>query len=331
MVQWQILGLTLCTTLGLGQMPASEPFIGEYTGLYQPDDLVQLTSRAFVVALGQDQYSVRIQVDSAEGDRDLIAFELRAQKQGDHLDMHGFFGGHDWQGRIDGESLVLSTTRYDAKFKLTKLQHRSPSAGLAPPKGAVVLLAFQPGSRPALTAWRNKEWPVHSDGSMEIPPNKGASNQSLREFGSIERLHIDFMLPLQAENRGSARGNSGIFLNDISYEVQLLDSFGRIPTTGDCGALYTVSAPRVNACYPPGVWQTFDISFQAPRLDDKGKTVKPARFTVVHNGIRIQDDVAVSRCTIGPDWPQKERGPIVLQNKAHPLRFRNIWLIEAAK
>ena len=55
-----------------------------------------------------------------------------------------------------------------------------------------------------------------------------------------------------------------MFLND-TYEVQILDSFGLVETSGDCGGLYNLKRPDVNASLPPLTWQTYDVEFRAPQ------------------------------------------------------------------
>ena len=48
----------------------------------------------------------------------------------------------------------------------------------------------------------------------------------------------------------------------------------------------------MNASLPPGEWQTYDIVFRRPPLS-QGRTagLAPARMTVIHNGILVQDNV----------------------------------------
>ena len=74
------------------------------------------------------------------------------------------------------------------------------------------------------------------------------------------------------------------------YELQVLDSYGnRTYPDGQAAALYGQYPPLVNASRPPGQWQTYDIVFRAPRFDAAGKLLRPARVTVLHNGVLVQD------------------------------------------
>jgi hypothetical protein len=63
---------------------------------------------------------------------------------------------------------------------------------------------------------------------------------------------------------------------------------------GDCGGIYNTAPPRTNASKSPGEWQVFQVSFQAPRFDAKGKKTANARFAkVIHNGVVIHENVEV--------------------------------------
>jgi hypothetical protein len=86
----------------------------------------------------------------------------------------------------------------------------------------------------------------------------------------------------------------------------------------------------VNASRPPGQWQTYDIVFHAPRFDRAGKLMSPAHVTVLHNGVLVQDDVALSGPTAHQARPPYEahaaKLPLMLQDHGNPVRYRNIWL-----
>lgn len=191
------------------------------------------------------------------------------------------------------------------------------------PSDAVVLFNGRDLSGWTGPGGRKPEWKV-VDGYMEVVP--GAGNIRTRsEFGDFQ-LHIEFMVPYMPENEGQHRGNSGVYLQG-SYEVQVLDSYGLASQTDDCGGIYDVSGPMVNACRPPGEWQTYDILFYAPRFDDDGKLTVAGRITVLQNGVWIQNNTRITDSTSGGiDRPLNGPGPLMLQDHACPVRYRNIWL-----
>jgi hypothetical protein len=134
------------------------------------------------------------------------------------------------------------------------------------------------------------------------------------------RVHVEFNV-----SKGS---NSGVYLMG-HYEVQILDSYGKKDKElkyGDCGGIYDTAPPRTNASKAPGEWQTFDITFRAPRFNASGKKVANARFVrVVHNGKVIHENVEVKRpTTSNMGGPEKPRGPIMLQGDHGPVAFRNL-------
>lgn len=132
---------------------------------------------------------------------------------------------------------------------------------------------------------------------------------------------------------GQNRGNSGVFFAGGRYEVQVLDSW-RNDTypDGQAAALYGQYPPLVNASRPPGEWQSFDIVFRNPRFDEDGALLAPARVTVFHNGVLVQDHVELTGPTAHNARPPYEAhepgGPISLQDHGDPIRFRNIWVRE---
>ena len=74
------------------------------------------------------------------------------------------------------------------------------------------------------------------------------------------------------------------------YEVQVLDSCqSKTYPDGQCAAIYGQSPPLVNACKPPGEWQSYDIIFESPRWNEQKELVKKAAVTVLHNGVVAQN------------------------------------------
>ncbi|HJW28500.1 MAG TPA: DUF1080 domain-containing protein, partial [Saprospiraceae bacterium] len=128
------------------------------------------------------------------------------------------------------------------------------------------------------------------------------------------------------------RGNSGIFLMG-RYEVQVLDSYqNRTYSNGQAGSIYKQYIPLVNACRPPGEWQSYDIIFTSPKFDEGGNVVAPARFTVFQNGVLIQNNVEVKGNTVYIGQPHYEKHNVkenlVLQDHNCAVSYRNIWIRE---
>jgi len=198
--------------------------------------------------------------------------------------------------------------------------------GMAPPPEAVVLFdgrslgawTIQDTTKPA--AWRIE------NGYAQVQGGDITTKQLFTDC----RLHVEFWCPSAPDAPWQSRGNSGVYLQG-SYEVQVLDSYAVDPMQmGDCGAIYGVSLPRVNACRPAEEWQTYDIVFRAPRYDAKGNLERPAHFvTVYQNGVLIQANVDVP----GPTTSAMARadlskpGPLMLQDHGCPVRYRNIWTV----
>ncbi len=144
----------------------------------------------------------------------------------------------------------------------------------------------------------------------------GVDIYTAKKFGDAT-IDLEFMVP-----QGS---NSGIYPMG-EYEVQVLDSFGRQTLSkGDCGAVYGVSAPRVNASKKPGQWQHIVIEFRAPRFQD-GKKVANAKFVkVTLNGQVIQENVEVAGPTGGGiTGREAPTGPLKFQGNHGVVSFRNI-------
>jgi len=198
-----------------------------------------------------------------------------------------------------------------------------------PPADAVALFAGED-----LGAWTDAKgqparWKVEN-GYFEVVPKTG-DVRTVKGFGDCQ-LHVEWMAPSPAKGADQDRGNSGVFLMGL-YEVQVLDCYGnRTYADGMTAAIYGQHPPLVNACRPPGEWQTYDIVFRRPRFDGDGRVVTPARMTVFHNGILVHDNDILTGPTAHKARPpyrmHADRLPISLQDHGHPVRFRAIWLRE---
>ncbi|MFN7325836.1 MAG: family 16 glycoside hydrolase [Chitinophagales bacterium] len=168
---------------------------------------------------------------------------------------------------------------------------------------------------------------------VNLPDSKNRANLiSAAEYGDVE-VAFDFMM--------ARHSNSGFYLQG-RYEVQLLDSWGKLqPTFGDCGGIYARRRfvpkeelfegypPIQNACAAPGLWQRMEISFRAPRFDASGKKINNARITVRLNGVLVQDNRELTGPTGGPISEQEAaRGPFMIQGDHGPVAFRNLEVKE---
>ena len=185
--------------------------------------------------------------------------------------------------------------------------------------------------RSAANAANPAQWKIEN-GYMEVAGRTG-DIATAQGFGDAQ-LHVEFMTPASPAPTltGQGRGNSGVYLMS-KYELQVLDSYdNKTYPDGQAGAIYGQFPPLVNASRRPGEWQTYDIMFHAPRFDASGAVTSPARMTVLHNGVLVQNDVALRGPTAHTVQPPYEahpnRLPLLLQNHGDPVRYRNIWIRE---
>ena len=159
---------------------------------------------------------------------------------------------------------------------------------------------------------------------------------SQQKFGDVE-VHIEFTVP--------HKSNSGIYLMGL-YEVQVQDDFGtKNILFSTCGGFYARkiwdginldwqrngkwidgTPPLVNACKPPGIWQTFDVKFRTPRFNSSGRKIQNAKFIEVkHNGTLIHKNIEI----LGPNSAhmpliEAPQGPLMLQGDHGPVAYRNV-------
>jgi len=199
---------------------------------------------------------------------------------------------------------------------------------LQAPSDAVILFNGK-----SLDEWRAVDggpakWIIKDD-VMESVPGSGYIF-SAKAFGDAQ-LHVEWAAPEKVQGKSQGRGNSGVFLQGL-FEVQVLDSFdNKTYADGQAGSIYGQYPPQVNASRKPGEWQSYDIIFRRPVYSD-GNLAQPARLTVLHNGVLVQDAVRA----LGPtSWLQHkpyettaEKLPLSFQDHGNPVRYRNVWIRE---
>lgn len=239
-----------------------------------------------------------------------------------------------------GLTLVAQTNRRAAELQKWRIHDETrplppivdpgpPQPSTPVPSDAIALLNGKD-----LLQWTNSKgapagWQVKG-GYVEVV-NKAGLIKTKRAFGDCQ-LHVEWATPSAPAGSGQNRGNSGVFLMEI-YEVQVLDSYNNATyADGTAAAIYGQYPPLVNASRKPGEWQTYDILFRAPRFDKIGKLLTPARMTVFHNGILVQDNQELTGPTAHKARPpykaHADKVPISLQDHGHPVRYRNIWIRE---
>jgi hypothetical protein len=171
--------------------------------------------------------------------------------------------------------------------------------------------------------------------------NKQVGNIETKRTFRNYQLHIEWFIPEHITGEGQARGNSGVFLastggGDAGYEIQVLDSYNsKTYVNGQAGSVYKQYIPLANAMRKPGEWQAYDIIWTAPVWNAAGSLVSPAYVTVIHNGVLIQNHVALKGETVYIGQPNYnrpyDRAPIKLQSHGDPspvISFRNVWVRE---
>jgi hypothetical protein len=186
-----------------------------------------------------------------------------------------------------------------------------------------------------LSAWsamdgQPTKW-VNHDGAMECVPGSGYA-RTLQSFGECQ-LHIEFATPVPAHGKSQGRGNSGVFFGMGRYEIQVLDSYeNKTYADGSCGSVYNQYPPLVNVSRKPGEWQSYDILWTPPEFAKDGTLTSPARVTVFHNGVLIQNNVKLIGQTSwlerAPYKAHPEKLPLALQDHGNPVRYRNVWVRE---
>lgn len=207
---------------------------------------------------------------------------------------------------------VLHGEDGEMRGTLKKVERKSPTLGTKPPAGAVVLFDGTSADQ-------------FERGQLTMKDLLAADCETKEKFGD-HSLHIEFRTPFKPAARGQERGNSGVYIQG-RYECQVLDSFGLEGENNECGGIYSIARPKVNACFPPLTWQTYDMDFKAAVFEN-GKKVKNARVTIRQNGILIHDDLELTHGTPGKNPEAAGPDVIYLQGHGNPVVYRNIWVVK---
>ena len=265
-----------------------------------------------VIALGNDTFRAVFHKGGLPGDGwDKSAkIEIEAKRDGDKVEFP----------LPSGEKATLTKDSFkglndEKPFTLKRVRRASPTLGAKAPAGAVVL--FDGSSCDAFAG-----------GHFDDLGRKllASGSKTKRDDFQNYTLHVEFFLPFKPLGRGQGRANSGVYMQD-RYEVQVLDSFGLKGLNNECGGIYSKTAPSVNMCFPPLVWQTYDIDFEAAKFDAEGKKTKNAIITVNHNGVPIHEHVEIAGPTGGGKKEDATGGAIQLQGHGNPVFYRNVWIV----
>jgi Domain of Unknown Function (DUF1080) len=302
-----------------GKAGADFALQGEYTGEGPGNQKIG----AQVIADGDGAFTIKGMLGGLPGDGWDGSAETVKMFKGKLEDGKVNFGDNDHKCVIADDKISVKVG--DASFELKKVMRKSSTEGMKPPEGAVVMFDGK-----NLDGWTKADgktpasWIVHDDGVMQV---KGGDILSKHQFAGPFTLHVEFMLPFMPRARGQGRANSGVYLQN-RYELQVLDSFGLKGLNNEAGGFYQAHDPKINMCYPPLQWQTYDIDF-TPAKFENGKKAANARATVKHNGVLVQDNVEFTKGpTPGGVGEGESAQGIRLQDHGNPMKFRNIWAVE---
>lgn len=282
---------------------------GEYLGEIKSTETTKVGAQ--VVALGDGKFDLKVFKGGLPGAGWMRGDDVD-KSTGETKDGVTTFSSKLGKAVIEKDVLTLMTGETKIA-ELKKVERKSPTLGAKPPEGAVVLFDGK-------NVEEFKGGRMTKDGLLMV------GTETVRKFGS-HKLHIEFRTPFQPTARGQGRGNSGVYIQG-RHECQVLDSFGLEGENNECGGIYTVAKPLVNACLPPLAWQTYDIDYTAAKYDENGKKVENARTTIRHNGILIHDDVDLKNGTPGKNVEGPGPDVLYLQDHGNPVHFRNIWIVE---
>lgn len=205
------------------------------------------------------------------------------------------------RGRLTGDNLQGDVIFPDGK-KYTWKGVRAPT--LRNQKAGTAGKPIELIQKNSLKGWKamgDNQWVVEN--GILKNPKSGANLVTEEKFWNFQ-LHVEFRYP-----KGS---NSGVYLRG-RYEVQIMDSQGNDPVSGEFGGVYGFITPSEQVAKAPGGWQTYDI------------TLVGRMITVEANGKTIICNQEIPGITGGAlDSNEGEPGPLLLQGDHGPVEFRSI-------
>ena len=298
------------TFLTVEQSGADYTIQGEYTGEIKVDgNAVRLGFQ--VIALGEHKFDGVAYPGGLPGDGWNGEEKFRASGSTEKGETKLTAAGHGYAILKDGEAALYSESN-ESRGSLKKVERKSPTLNAKAPEGAIVL-------------FNGKSADQFERGMITMSDLLAADCETKEKFGN-HTLHIEFRTPFRPTARGQERGNSGVYIQG-RYECQVLDSFGLEGENNECGGIYSIARPKVNACFPPLTWQTYDMDFTASVFEGD-KKVKNARVTIRQNGILIHDNLELTHGTPGKNPEAAGPDVIYLQGHGNPVVYRNIWVVK---
>jgi catechol 2,3-dioxygenase-like lactoylglutathione lyase family enzyme len=236
--------------------------------------------------------------------------------------------GDGWSGSI--EAGHLKARNGDQSIDLQPITRSSPTLGMKPPQGAIVL--FDGKNMDEWSKMMEKEW-LKEDGpcrwhlvpgdAVESVPRAG-NCISKQTFGDA-KIHVEFRTI-------GGPTNSGVYIQD-RYEANINETYGSLTANPNGQFDNSIATkPGIRGSRPVLEWQTFDIDFKAPRFDASGQKTADARVTLRLNGEPLYNDHVLGPVTLNAaKLGEAPKGPIQLQEHGMPVQFRNIWVLETSQ
>ena len=294
--------------------PLDDPsyaLMGEFVGTVKSDDKKSTYLGLQIRTMGQEQFEAIAYHGGLPGQKKHQTDPIRmiGKRSGDFV----VLSGGPWAIFVEKNSCRVVDRQGNKVGQLKRINRKSPTMYAKPPEGATILFNGTDTNQFVKAE-------MTADGLLM----EGADVKPMfQDFN----LHVEFRLPYMPFADGQKRANSGLYLQN-RYECQVLDSFAQTPEIDGCGALYRFKPADLSMCFPPLVWQTYDVQFTAPRWSADGNKIRDAHVTSWINGVKVQDNVALKNKT-GAGKPEGAfLSPMRFQDHGDPVRFRNIWVVD---